>query len=88
MKLDYFANDKAKVLMYLLSISSITKGEYYFQKNQQDLADEVHFSKQKTNGIMQDLQENGFIELLTKNRGTYHLTKKAVKALHYFEKEI
>ena len=88
MLLDYFIDDKGKLLQYLLSISSISKGEYYFTQNQQEIANSIHFSKQKTNELMQQLQAEGFIELLAKTRGEYHLTKRAVKVLRLFEKQI
>ena len=72
--LEYFANDNYKVLKFLYDNQIQVKDKYYIVLSQQEIADMVQFSKLKTNGILQELREKGFIDNYKKKRGKYIIT--------------
>lgn len=88
MKLSYFGNDKYKLLKYLIDNSYKKDGESYYQGNQQDLANNVHYSKQKTNFLMQDLANDGFILLADKYHSIYKINRISLQAIKSLEKEM
>lgn len=88
MKLSYLGNDKYKLIKYLIDNSYKQDGELFYKGNQQDTADNVHFSKQKTNLLMQELARNGFIELIDKYRSIYKINKVSVAGVKAMDKEI
>ena len=59
--LEYFINHNYKILKFLYDNQIQVKDEYYIVLSQQEIADMVNFSKLKTNGILQELREKGFI---------------------------
>ena len=59
--LEYFGNDNYKILKFLYDNQIQVKDKHYIVLSQQEIADMVQFSKLKTNGIIQDLREKGFI---------------------------
>ena len=69
--LEYFANDNYKVFKFLYDNQIQVKDEYYIVLSQQEIADMVQFSKLKTNGIMQELREKGFIANYENKRRKY-----------------
>ena len=69
--LEYLANDNYKVLKFLYDNQIQVKDEYYIVLSQQEIADMVQFSKLKTNGIIQELREKGFIANYENKRRKY-----------------
>ena len=69
--LEYFANDNYKILKFLYDNQIQVKDEYYIVLSQQEIADMVQFSKLKTNGIIQELREKGFIANYENKRRKY-----------------
>lgn len=72
--LEYFVNDNYKVLKFL------------YDNQIQEIADMVQFSKLKTNGIMQDLREKGFIANYENKRRKYVITDKGYKVIELMKK--
>lgn len=85
MRLNYFANDKHKLLDYLYKNAYKRDVGLFYRGNQQRIADHIHFSKGKVNVLMQDLCKNNFIELKNKRMGLYEITDKASKVIKLFE---
>lgn len=82
MNLELFANEKY-IILKLLDANQITiKQESYVSLSQQEIADLAHFSKQKTNKIINELIDNGII--LSQMRGRYSITDIGIKVLKTF----
>ena len=62
------------------------KDEYYIVLSQQEIADMVNFSKLKTNGIIQDLREKGFIANYENKRRKYIITDIGYKVIELMKK--
>lgn len=76
MSLEYFANDKYRVLSCMADRQIPMKGELVVKLSQQDISDILGISKVKVNSIMAELKADGY--LVPKNsRGKYQLTDKA-----------
>ncbi len=83
MSLELFANDKYFILKLLKENQITIKDETYISLSQQEIADLAHKSKLKTNRILNELIEAGF--LTSTIRGKYYLTDKAYKAIDTLE---
>ena len=84
--LEYVANDNYKVLKFLYDNQIQVKDEYYIVLSQQEIADMVQFSKLKTNGIMQELREKGFIANYENKRRKYVITDIGYKVIELMSK--
>ena len=84
--LEYFANDNYKVLKFLYDNQIQVKDKYYIVLSQQEIADMVNFSKLKTNAIMQDLREKGFIANYENKRRKYVITDIGYKVIELMSK--
>ena len=84
--LEYFDNDSYKVLRFLYDNQIQVKDEYYIVLSQQEIADMVQFSKLKTNRIMQDLREKGFIANYENKRRKYVITDVGYKVIELMSK--
>ena len=80
--LEFFSNDRYSILK-LLSENQVTiKESSYVTLSQQEIADMAHFSKLKTNKLLTELIQDGYIGLFNGKRGKYMLTEKGLKVLH------
>ena len=84
--LEYFGNDNYKVLKFLYNNQIQVKDKYYIILSQQEIADMVQFSKLKTNGIMQELREKGFIDNYENKRRKYVITDIGYKVIELMSK--
>ena len=84
--LEYFGNDNYKVLKFLYDNQIQVKDKYYIILSQQEIADMVQFSKLKTNGIIQDLREKGFIDNYENKRRKYIITDIGYKVIELINK--
>ena len=84
--LEYFGNDNYKVLKFLYDNQIQVKDKYYIILSQQEIADMVQFSKLKTNGILQELREKGFIANYENKRRKYVITDMGYKVIELMSK--
>lgn len=82
-----FANDKYKVLKCLYDNQIKVKKKLYITLSQQEIADIVHFSKTKTNKIIQELKKGNFVDVYNNTKGKYTITDKGNKVISIIEKK-
>lgn len=87
-QLEYFGNDKYKVLKILGNNQIEINGENYVPLSQQEIADIAHFSKLKTNKIINELIDVGCVEVFQNKRGKYKLTKRANIIIKYMQNSL
>lgn len=87
MSLEFFSNDRFRVLQCMLERQINVMGKNIVPLSQQDIADVVQLSKKKVNTIIGELKENGYIQQQSSTRGKYLLTDKAVQAVDKIQKE-
>lgn len=85
MTLSFFANERFDYLELLSQNQVTVKGASYVTLNQQELADMLHISKQKSNKIMNELINEGYVYLYQGKKGKYALTDAALDALKILE---
>ena len=71
-----FTNDKYKLLKFLYDNQIEIKNNKYIALSQQEIADSLHFSKNKTNKIMQELKKDNFINTFNNTKGKYIVSDK------------
>ena len=82
-----FTNDKYKLLKFLYDNQIEIKNNKYIVLSQQEIADSLHFSKNKTNKIMQELKKDNFIDTFNNTKGKYIVTKNGKKVVKIIESE-
>jgi len=80
MDISYFGNDKYRVLACMGKRQFSVKDFMVVKLSQQEIADILHLSKVKVNGIITELKSDGYI-IQHSPRGKYTLTIKAHEAL-------
>lgn len=81
-----FTNDKYKILKFLYDNQIKVKNDKYIVLSQQEIADMTHFSKNKTNKIIQELKRDGFIDTFNNTKGKYIITKNGNKVVEVVKK--
>ena len=76
-----FTNDKYKLLKFLYDNQIEIKNNKYIVLSQQEIADSLHFSKNKTNKIMQELKKDNFINTFNNTKGKYIVSDKGNKVV-------
>jgi hypothetical protein len=76
-----FTNDKYKLLKFLYDNQIEIKNNKYIALSQQEIADSLHFSKNKTNKIMQELKKDNFINTFNNTKGKYIVSDKGNKVV-------
>lgn len=84
--LEFFANDRYNLLKMLLDNQVKVKNDFYVPLSQQEIADMIQFSKLKTNRLLNELKDNGFIDYFNGKRGKYIITEKGHKVLQLMQK--
>ena len=84
--LEFFANDRYALLKMLLDNQIKVKDDFYVPLSQQEIADMIQFSKLKTNRLLNELKDNGFIDCFNGKRGKYVITEKGHKVLQLMQK--
>ena len=82
-----FTNDKYKLLKFLYDNQIEIKNNKYIVLSQQEIADSLHFSKNKTNKIMQELKKDNFIDTFNNTKGKYIISGKGNKVVKIIESE-
>lgn len=85
-KLNFFANDRFKLLITLLNKQIKLNDKWIIPLNQQDIANAVGFSKLKANKILNELIDSGYVIKYNDKNGKYQLTEQAIKAIHLMQK--
>ena len=80
MNIDYFGNDKYRVLSCMAKRQISVKDSNVIKLSQQEIADILQLSKVKVNAIISDLKSDGYLTQKSP-RGKYSLTDKANIAL-------
>ena len=80
-----FTNDKYKLLKFLYDNQIEIKNNKYIALSQQEIADSLHFSKNKTNKIMQELKKDKFIDSYNNIKGKNIITEKGHKVIGVIE---
>ena len=84
--LEFFGNDRYTLLKMLLENQIKVKDDFYIPLSQQEIADMIQFSKLKTNRLLNELMDNGFVSFYNNKRGKYIITEKGHKALQLMQK--
>lgn len=85
---NYFANDKYIILKIINDNMVNIKNDFVAPLTQQDISELAHFSKVKTNNIINELIRNGFADTFNSKRGKYVVTKKGQKIIELMEDTI
>lgn len=85
--LDIFSNDKYRILQLIFSNRIQIKNETYTPLSQQEIADLAHMSKLKTNKILNELMEGGFIGYYKGKRGKYIVTDNGKTVIDIISKK-
>ena len=80
-----FTNDKYKVLKFLYDNQIEVKNNKYIALSQQEIADILNFSKNKTNKIIQELKNDNFINNFNNTKGKYIITDNGNKVIGIIE---
>jgi len=80
MNIDYFGNDKYRVLTCMARRQISVKDSSVIKLSQQEIADILHISKVKVNTIISELKLDGYLAQKSP-RGKYSLTDKSNAAL-------
>lgn len=87
MNIDYFTNDRYKVLSCMSERQIEASGLVYVPLSQRQIADITGIAFGTVNAIIKDLKEQGYITYQGTTRGKYSLTDKAAKAIRSINKE-
>ena len=82
-----FTNNKYKILKFLYDNQIEIKNNKYIALSQQEIADSLHFSKNKTNKIIRELKKDNFIDSYNNTKGKYVITDKENKVISVIEKK-
>ena len=85
--LEYFSNDRFLILKLIYENLVCIKNSYYAPLSQQVIADMAHFSKLKTNKILKELLNKGYIYYFNKTRGKYAITNNGNLVLRIILKD-
>ena len=80
-----FTNDKYKLLKFLYDNQIEIKNNKYTALSQQEIADSLHFSKNKAHKIMQELKKDNFIDTFNNTKGKYIVNDKGNKVVEIIE---
>ena len=84
--LEFFSNDRYSLLKLLSDNQVKVKDDFYVPLSQQEIADMAHFSKLKTNRLMNELIDGEYVGFFNGKRGKYAITDKGHKAVHLIQK--
>jgi predicted transcriptional regulator len=81
MTVDFFVNDRYIVLKSLYEHQIDINGVMICPITQQELADNMGFSKAKVNLILNELITNQFVQFYNNSKGRYVLTDNALRVI-------
>ncbi|WP_068268371.1 cyclic nucleotide-binding domain-containing protein [Caviibacter abscessus] len=83
-----FTNDKYRLLKFLYDNQIQVKKDKYIPLSQQEIADMLHISKMKANGIIKELKLNDCIGVYKSIKGKYIITKKGLEIINIIEEKL
>ena len=86
MSLDFFTNDRYKILLCMSERQIEVAGAMYAPISQRQIAEITGIAFKTVNNIIKDLKNNEYIEHSGTTRGKYSLTNKATAALVIMQK--
>jgi predicted transcriptional regulator len=86
MGIDFFMNDRYKVLFCLSERQIDVNGKLFTPLSQEQISEIVGISKATVNTVIKDLKKEKYIVQQSKTRGKYILTDKAKLVLSKIEK--
>lgn len=87
MSLDFFTNDRFKLLQCLFERQIEVGGKKYAPLSQEQISEIIGISKATVNSIIKELKKEKYIVQENKTRGKYILTDKAISVISEFSKE-
>ncbi|MBE6114367.1 MAG: hypothetical protein E7191_04725 [Erysipelotrichaceae bacterium] len=84
--LEFFANERYRMLKLLCDNQIQVKEEFFVPLSQQQIADLAHWSKLKSNRILGELMELGYVTNFDGSKGKYGITEKGHKVLRLIQK--
>lgn len=81
LNLELFVNDRYNILKILFDNQFHIKNDSYAPLSQQEIADLAHFSKLKTNKIINELKDIGCIIQYQGKKGKYALTDAGINII-------
>ena len=85
--LSQFGNDKYKVLKFFYDNEIKVKKDNYISLSQQEIADMLHYSKNKINNDIKESKKENFIEMYRSMKGKYIITNQGYKVIKLMEKK-
>lgn len=87
MGIDFFANERYKVLMCLYERQIEVNGKIYAPLLQEEISQVVGISKATVNNVLKELKKEKYIVQQNRTRGKYILTDKAMQFINELQIE-
>ena len=87
MGVEFFTNDRFKILSCMQQRQIDISGAQYVPLSQRQIAEITGIAYKTVNGVMKALRDNGYIIRQGTTRGQYSLTSKARSALAILQNE-
>lgn len=87
MGIDFFANERYKVLMCLYERQIEVNGKIYAPLSQEEISQVVGISKATVNNVLKELKKEKYIVQQNRTRGKYTLTDKAMQFINELQIE-
>lgn len=88
MGIDFFINERYKVLICLYERQIEVNGKIYSPLSQEEISQVVGISKATVNNILKELKKEKYIVQQNRTRGKYTLTEKAIKLINELQVEV
>jgi len=86
MSLDFFTNDRYKILSCMAERQIEVAGNVYAPLSQRQISEITGLAFKTVNAVIKELRDNGYVDYKGTTRGKYSLTDKAKKHLADLQK--
>lgn len=87
MGIDFFINERYKVLACLYERQIEVNGKIYAPLSQEEISQVVGISKASVNNVLKELKKEKYIVQQSRTRGKYTLTEKAIQLINELQIE-
>lgn len=87
MGIDFFINERYKVLVCLYKRQIEVNGKIYAPLSQEEISQVVGVSKATVNNVLKELKNEKYIVQQNRTRGKYTLTDKAIRLINELQIE-